>query len=257
MSQETQDHHELSDCLLEIGCLLMCSGAGTNRIRITIDRIAEALGYETEILVTHRTVMLQLYNEKTHYLSNRIKRTPPHGANLNIVSGLSRMSWNVVEQNWGVPKINQELDRLKKEPKYSLILATTMVAFAGAAFCRLFGGEWLDMTVAFVATFLGFSIRHYSLQKKFNNYISVFSAAFTATFVASAAIFLGIGNYPDLALATSVLFLIPGIPFINSFSDLIDGYIMNGLVRGTNAMLIAFCIALGMLCNLLIFNINI
>ena len=56
------------------------------------------------------------------------------------------------------------------------------------------------------------------------------------------------------AFSTSVLFLIPGVPMMNSFSDLIDGNILNGITRGVNVLIIAFAIALGLLMGLLIYN---
>jgi uncharacterized membrane protein YjjP (DUF1212 family) len=41
---------------------------------------------------------------------------------------------------------------------------------------------------------------------------------------------------------------------MNSFSDLIDGNILNGITRGVNVLIIAFAIALGLLVGLLIYN---
>jgi uncharacterized membrane protein YjjP (DUF1212 family) len=61
-------------------------------------------------------------------------------------------------------------------------------------------------------------------------------------------------NTLEHSFATSVLFLVPGVPFINAFTDLIDGNILNGLVRGMNGLLIAFMIALGLLCAMYIYQ---
>jgi len=69
------------------------------------------------------------------------------------------------------------------------------------------------------------------------------------------AVKLGIGAHPELAFATSVLFLVPGVPLINSFTDLIDGNISIGIVRGTNGLLVAFSIALGLLAAMVVFKI--
>jgi uncharacterized membrane protein YjjP (DUF1212 family) len=66
---------------------------------------------------------------------------------------------------------------------------------------------------------------------------------------------LQIGIHPEYAFATSVLYLIPGIPLINSLSDLLDGNIMNGIVRGVNGLMMSFAIALGMLGVILIYNL--
>ena len=245
---------ETGNNLLEIGCLLMTSGASTNRIRVTLERISDGLGYDTEILITHRTVFLVLKDEKTQDVFNSFKKTPPHGANFTLVSGISKMSWHVIENNWTLNQIKEEVNRLKKLPRYSLLTTMIFVSLADAGFCRLFGGEYIDMSTTFVATFIAFLVRHNAIKLQFNIYLSILFASFTACIIACFAKIFGIGNHPDLALATAVLFLVPGVPLINSFSDLMDGYVMNGVVRGTHAMLIAFSIALGMLISMLICN---
>ena len=33
-----------------------------------------------------------------------------------------------------------------------------------------------------------------------------------------------LGSTPDIAIATSILYLVPGIPFLNGFSDMIAGH---------------------------------
>ena len=50
-----------------------------------------------------------------------------------------------------------------------------------------------------------------------------------------------------MALVSSVLFLVPGVPFINSIKDMIKGYPLVGLSRGVTAVLTIFAIALGLL----------
>ena len=43
--------------------------------------------------------------------------------------------------------------------------------------------------------------------------------------------------------------------YYDSLSDLLDGNIMNGIVRGVNGLMISFSIALGMLGAVLIYGI--
>jgi uncharacterized membrane protein YjjP (DUF1212 family) len=246
---------ELSGILLEVGALLMASGANTSRIRITIMRIAKAYGFNAELLITHRALMLSVFDDEHDHFQSSLKRTSPHGANFRMVSGISRMSWRVVDENWGYEQIWAEINRLKSLPHYPRLVVLSTVALAGASFCRLFGGGLVEMLVAFVATFAGLLVRQESTKKNFNSYLSIFFASFTSCIISGAFVKLNIGAGPEFAFATSVLYLIPGIPLINSLSDLLDGNIMNGIVRGMNGLIIAFAIALGMLCSILIYNI--
>ena len=245
----------LSKILLEVGALLMSSGANSSRIRITINRIAGAYGFDVDLLITHRALTLTIYDEAQDFFFSRLKRTSPHGANFRMVSGISRMSWRIVEENWSLEQVEQELERLKSLSPYPRLVVLMMVSAAGAAFCRLFGGVYIELLVTFVATFLGLFVRQEAVKKSFNPYLSIFFAAFVSSMIAGMALKLQIGANPEYAFATSVLYLIPGIPLINSISDLLDGNIMNGIVRGVNGLMISFAIALGMLGSILIYGI--
>ncbi|WP_166381806.1 MULTISPECIES: threonine/serine exporter ThrE family protein [unclassified Polaribacter] len=245
---------ETSNSLLEVGSLLMESGASTHRIRITIERLGAGLGYSCETLITHKTIFLLLRNNTTDELYNSFKKTPPHSVNFTLVSEISKLSWKVVEGKLLLKQLQNEVIRIKNIPRYSFIYVLIFVSFAGAGFCRLFGGMYLDMLIAFIATFFGFIVRHYTAKIKFNIYLSISFAALTASLIAGGSTFFNDNSTNHLAFATSVLFLIPGVPLINSFSDLMDGYTMNGIVRGAHAMLIALFISLGMFVAMLIYD---
>jgi uncharacterized membrane protein YjjP (DUF1212 family) len=59
----------------------------------------------------------------------------------------------------------------------------------------------------------------------------------------------------DHAFATCILYLVPGVLLINSFVDLVDGHIINGVDRGINALIHAFSIAAGLATVLYIFKV--
>lgn len=242
---------KLGNTLLEVGSLLMSSGANSRRIRQTIERISEAFGYDTDLLITHRALMISVSDTNENHFYSSLKRTSPHGVNFRMVSGISRMSWKVLEEEWSIEQVNEELERLKSLPHYHRLVVLTMVALAGASFCRIFGGSLVDMIITFSATFSGLFIRQEAIRRKFNPYLCVFFGSFTASLIAALFVRYGQG-VQEYALSTSVLFLVPGVPLINAFSDLIDGNLMNGMVRSMNGLIISFSIALGLLLAMLI-----
>ena len=255
MNKALRNIKEAEAMLLNVGTLLMSSGASTGRVRTTVNRIADALGYNIELLITNRSLMLKVVDEASDYFTASLKRTSPHGVNFRIVSGISRMSWKVIEENWTVSQINAEIDRLIALPHYPRLIILSSVALAGSSFCALFGGKGIELVVAFVATFFGLFVRQEALKIRFNPYVAIFFASFSASILSGLSVKIGLGNSPDLAFATSVLFLVPGVPLINSFTDMIDGNILNGIVRGIHGLIIAFAIALGLLCAKYLLNI--
>jgi len=253
-NQKSSEIKALGSTLLEIGALLMISGASTGRIRNTINRISNSFGYNTDLLISQRTLMLTIYDDGNDYLFNNLKRTSPHGVNFTIVSGISRMSWLVVEEKWSIKQINEELGRLTSLPHYPRWIILSLVALAGASFCRLAGGGPVDMTVVFFATFIGLFVRQEATKLRFNPYMCVYFAALTSSLIAGAFVKFGYDSTHEQAFATSVLFLIPGVPLINSFSDMIDGNLQNGIIRGLNGFIISFSIALGLLTSMFFYH---
>ena len=237
---------ELGKLLLDIGALLMAAGANTHRIRLTANRIANAFGYSAELFITHRALTLTLNDAREEDVFSSTKRTPAHGVNFKVVSGISRMSWSVVEEKWPLPRIRAEVERLAALPHYPRLLVLAMVGLSGAAFCRGFGGTSFEMTVAGLSSVLRLFVRQEAHHRQFNPYLCVYFAAATAALAAGAFVkWQGLAF--EHAFATSVLFLIPGVPLINAVSDLVDGNFLTGMARFAHGSLISFCIALGLL----------
>jgi len=252
--EKKTDIQEIGSILLDIGSYLMSCGASSNRVRLTVDRIADVFGYTVDMLITNRALMITVYDQDQKEYFSRVKRTSPHGVNFRILSGISRMSWSIVEEKWNVNQIKEELNRLINLPHYPRLLILSLVALAGASFCRLFGGDLVEMATTFVATFVGLFVRQEAHKMTFNPYLCVLFASITASLISGLGFKLGLSDTLEHSFATSVLFLIPGVPLINSFTDIIDGNILNGLVRSVNALVIVFMIALGLLSAMMIFN---
>ena len=82
------------------------------------------------------------------------------------------------------------------------------------------------------------------------------SASFVASMIGSIATLYNIGNTPQIALGTSVLFLIPGVPLINGVLDIIEGHALAGVSRLINAALLIICLAIGLSLTLLLIGVD-
>ena len=255
IEEKESEIREIGSILLDIGAHLMSSGASSNRVRVTVNRIAEAYGYDADMLITNRALMLTVNDHEEKEYFSRVKRTSPHGVNFKVVSGISRMSWRIVEEKWNFEQIRAEIHRLTSLPQYPRLLILSLVSLAGASFCRLFGGDTIDMATTFVATFAGLFIRQQAHKLSFNPYLCVLFASITASLISGFGFKIGLSDTLEHSFASSVLFLIPGVPLIQSFTDIIDGNILNGMVRSINALVMIFMIALGLLSAMLLYNI--
>lgn len=245
---------DLGSTLLDIAMVLMVSGASTARIRNTIDRISDSFGFTSNMLISQRSIMLSIYNDDNDCIFNSLKRTSLHAVNFHAVSEISQMSWLVVEEKWDIKKINAELVRIMALPHYPRWVIIGLTGLAGASFCRLATGGAFDMAFVFLGTAAGLFIRQEATKMRFNPYLCVYFAALTSSLIAGSLVKFHPQMNHEFAYATSVLFLIPGIPLINAFSDMIEGNLQNGLIRGLNGFIISFSIALGLLTSMAIYQ---
>ncbi|HDL4152235.1 TPA: threonine/serine exporter family protein, partial [Mannheimia haemolytica] len=89
--------------------------------------------------------------------------------------------------------------------------------------------------------------RHY-------NPLIVFAVtAFVASLIAGIALKYNIGNQPQIALASSVLLLVPGFPLINALADILKGHINMGIARWALATILTFGACLGIVFALSLF----
>ena len=245
---------DIGALLLEIGALLMSSGANTNRIRLTLQRIGKSYNFKTDFLITHRAIMLTLKDSDGNVSFNELKQTYAHVANFKIVSGLSKLSWQIAEEKLSVKKARKEVQRLKALPHYPRYVVLTVVAFACSSFCGLNDGSFIEMLIVFIAAFLGVFLRQELAKKKVNPYFNIFIASFFTAMISGALGLLLPYKHDNILFITSILYLIPGIQLINSITDILDGNTLNGIVRAFIGLVVSFAISAGLLLAILIYN---
>ena len=123
-------------------------------------------------------------------------------------------------------------------------LLTFLVACANGAFCQLFGGSWGAIGIVFVATVIGFSLKSFMQKRHIGHYVVFVLTAFLSSVIASSALLFN--ATPDIAIGTSVLFLIPGVPLLNGVIDIVESHILLGTTRLVSALLLVMCIAVGL-----------
>lgn len=246
----------IANLILEIASLLMMSGANTNRVNLNIDRFASVLHCKAYSFISHKTIILTLTDSETNETYTRVRNIPPHRINFSTISSISKASWNAISEDWNMERIQTELNQIKGQKRYPRIIVLIAVSFAGMGFCNIFGGDYINMIVAFVSTFAGVFIHQFTHTKKYNVYLSVFLASFIASTLASLGVVYNLGADPQTALATSVLFLVPGVALINSFTDFLDGNFLIGLVRSTHGFMTVLAIALGLFTAMILFSIK-
>lgn len=99
-------------------------------------------------------------------------------------------------------------------------------------------------------------IRQIISARHFNPLIVFAVTAFVASLVAGSALKYELGNDPQIALASSVLLLVPGFPLVNSLADILKGHINMGIARWVIATVLTFGSCIGIVFALSLLNIT-
>ena len=164
-------------------------------------------------------------------------------------SDLSALSWDALDEGLPLAEVRRRFGELIDKPRIDPIFVLLTVGLANASFCRLFGGDWTAIGIVFTATLVGYAVKQRMQAHGVNHFLIFIGAAFTASLCASAA--LRFDCTAEIALATSPLFLVPGVPLINGVIDIVEGHILIGFSRLINALLLIICIAVGLAATLL------
>lgn len=246
-----------SDMILQYGVALMGAGAHTSRVVRNMSRIAEAFGYRVAITIfQHTIIMCATDKEDSSVRQTLVTKINHQPINFKTISLLSSLSWEVGDDHLTVHEFKHRYKEIVSKQRLSRWVVLLFVAFANASFCRLFQGDFQSMLIVFFATLGGFVLRQELNARKVNPIISVTSCAFVSSLIGATGVYFGWGGTPSVALAASVLFLIPGVPLINSVIDILEGYTLMGISRLMGSFIIIICITLGMALTLYLLEIH-
>lgn len=237
---------ELGTFLIEYGSWLLGAGATCIRIEKNVRRIAAAYGRHVEITVMPRHLYLAIADDSSggaRTLMRSIASTP---VSFNINSRLSELSWGIADGKITFAEAQTSFREIISSDSERPLLVLLLVTLANASFCRLFGGDLTAMCVVALATAAGYWLKQALLRRKTDLRVVVMLCSFVSAVLGSTDILFGVGSTPSVALATSVLYLVPGIPFLNSFSDLLDRHYICAFSRLTDAAVLTACLSIGL-----------
>jgi uncharacterized membrane protein YjjP (DUF1212 family) len=238
---------DIVDLALRAGQLLMQNGAESQRVEETVRLLGTGLGCDWgDVLVSHNALVVS-HSSKGEFRT-KIRRISRGGVNLTVVTAVSHMVHRVEEGKYDRFQVRSELKRISALPRhYNRWLTAVMVGLACAAFSRLFGGDWAIFGVTWAASTGATLVRQELAQRRFNAYLVVIVTAFAAGLLVGLANLIHLSSHLEIALAASVLMLVPGVPFINAVEDLIKGHTVVGLAQAVTGVLIILSIALGLI----------
>lgn len=235
------------DLLLRTGKLLVESAADTNRIDRNLKRVAAFLGIpEDKLHLDIRWTMIMVNVSDEAHSFSKFQKCEKHGINMTTITEISKLSWRAIEQDYSLDKYEEELERIANKPRnYSSYIVAIGAGFACGGFCKLFGCDWIAFLFASICAFIGFRTRARCIEFGINHYMSMAIAAFLSTCLAYASSFSGLSETPYHPLLACALFIVPGVPLINFVDDMLDNFLLVGITRAANTVMMVGAMAFG------------
>lgn len=240
--EETPQDFLLDTCLLA-GKIMMESGAEMYRVEDTMSRIAEAGSDSKGIsFVTPTGIFMALQGGTTV----KMEQIPTRTIDLEKVSKVNDLSREFTMKQISLGQFYTKLRTLDKEviffPVWLQIVAAAVVS---GTLMMIFGGVWKDLLTTCIIGAIGFSIFYYGTEFFKVKFLAEFLAAFTVGMLAVLSISVGWGVSLDKMIIGGVMPLVPGVPITNAVRDLLAGHLLSGMARGTEALITAGTIGIG------------
>ncbi len=227
------------------GQLCLQHGAETALVDQLTTRMGKAFGMQSvEVAISTTFIVVTTLSNGVCITTTR--RSTDRGINMHVVAEVQK---TVIMAEHGELDVSQVQARFANLAplRYPRPVVVGMVAASCAAFAFLAGGDAPALGIAAIASGIAMYVRIQFAANHFNPLISFGAAAFTATLVAAFACKQGWSATPGIALASCVLFLVPGFPMVNAISDVLKGYTNTAIARWTIATLLTIFSCLGVI----------
>ncbi len=232
--------------LADYAAWLLGCGATCIRIQKNVGRMAEAFGVQAEVTIMPAHVQLSILTNGMEPSCYEIRRIRHTGISFNVNTQLSKLSWAVADGKLTLDEAERAFADIIRTPHEHPYIVLLCASLANLAFCRLFGGDAVSMLLVFIATLVGYRIKQELLGRGLDVRVVFMVSAFASSVIASGGYVFGWGNTPEVALGTSVLYLIPGVPYISSVSDMLDKHYICAFSRFVDALILTACLSVGL-----------
>lgn len=241
---------------LDIGEVMLRSGAETYRVEDTINRIlSHSEASDVQSYATPTGLFAAMDTPDGHHMSyvRRIERRAIHLGRIEHANALSR---RFCKDEISLKEAREALEALGLAPGYPTWVMVVGISLSAGLFAIVFGGTFMD---ALVTTVAGIALAGCQLLFSGRSLSKFFVDLFGGFVVASVALLLlrrfGIGTNEDIILISGIMPLVPGVAITNAIRDTLHGDLVSGSARILDAFIVAASIATGVGLSIATFNV--
>ncbi|MDO4267053.1 MAG: threonine/serine exporter family protein [Eubacteriales bacterium] len=230
---------------LQAGRILLENGAEIFRVEDTVYRICRFYGLKSaSAFVVSNAIFLTSGNEEEAQFA-KVQQIPVNVANLSRVAQVNQLSRQIEAGRRSLAEVRRELTRIEHTPGFSVPQQVAAASIAGACFSFMFGGGILDFACSLL---IGALLQLYMARigkPNFSKIVCNILGSGWVTFLSLLCHRLLPGTHLESMMIGGIILMVPGVAFTNAIRDFADGDYISGSVRMLDALLVFFCIAMG------------
>ena len=233
------------------GMMLLSCGTGAWRVRSSMNTLSRELGISCTADIGLMSIEYTCFEGENCFSQSLCQTTT--GVNTSKLNRLENFinDFPTKEKYLSGEQIHSYLDEIERiHGLYSPVALGFAAAFACGAFTFLLGGGPVEMLLAFFGAGIGNFVRCKLTKHHFTLFLGITASVAAACLIYAALLkttelLFGISLAHEAGYICSMLFIIPGFPFITSGIDLAKLDLRSGLERLTYALIIILVATMG------------
>ena len=231
--------------VMDVGEMMLTSGAEVNRVEDTLNRILHAYGcvrvdvftITSSIVVTARTADGESFTQT--------RRIQDYVTDMYKIERCNALSRKICKSALPAEELQKEVEGIRKEKSYPGWVRLLAYGGISAVFSIFFGGTFGDGAAALLCGLILFGAIELCNKLKLQRIILTILCSAIVGLGAVLLTGIGLGNSVDKIIIGNIMLLIPGISLTTSVRDMISGDTISGLLGLCEAVLRALAIAVG------------
>lgn len=240
-----EETEQILSCILDMGELLLVSGAEVMRVEDTIHRLCTAYGFvKTDVFTITSSIVLTVHGQNDRVFT-QTRRIVVRDTDLERVANVNALSRKLCSAPVNAEAFRRQLDEIRRERTYPRWVQIACYGGISAGFSLFFGGTIQDAAAALMSGIVLFGVLQFCRLLKLNSILQSILASGVTALAVVLLISAGIGQHADKITIGNIMLLIPGIAFTNSLRDLINGDTISGILGLSESVVKAVAIAIG------------
>jgi len=240
---------------IQCGLFLLQHGAESALVEELSTRLGRALGMDSvESAISSNAIVLTTIKDGLCLTSTR--KNSDRGINMHVVTEVQHIVIMTEHKLLDHREVEKRFSHIKplRYPRWLLVI---MVGLSCGCFCKLNDGGWDGAFITFSASAVAMYVRQVLTHRSLHPQINFCLTAFVATTISGLLLRLPLfSETSNVAMAASVLLLVPGFPLINAVADMFKGHINTGLARWAIASLLTLATCIGVVMALTLWGLR-